>query len=65
MRHLIIGIILFTFLGACNEKKGNINQDTISEGTIHISVEESFKPFIEQELKVFALSLESILGYQF
>lgn len=56
MRHFILGIILCSFLGACNEKKGNINQDTISEGTIHISVEESFKPFIEEELKVFASS---------
>jgi phosphate transport system substrate-binding protein len=30
--------------------------DSPSEGRIRISVEESFKPFIEQELKVFALS---------
>ena len=30
--------------------------DTPNEGTIHISVEQSFKPFIDEQLKVFASS---------
>jgi phosphate transport system substrate-binding protein len=41
---------------ACKTSTNKENQDSPSEGTIQISVEESFKPFIEEELKVFALS---------
>ena len=53
---------IFTFFGgfillvACNSSTTNAPIETTSEGEINISVEESFKPFIEQELKVFALS---------
>ena len=41
---------------ACKTSSTTEQIDTPSEGRIRISVEESFKPFIEQELKVFALS---------
>ena len=41
---------------ACKTSATQEKLDTPSEGRIRISVEESFKPFIEQELKVFALS---------
>jgi len=41
---------------ACKTSSKTEPIDSPSEGRIRISVEESFKPFIEQELKVFALS---------
>lgn len=55
MRFVFI-ICSLCFLNACNINAPKVTSDTPSEGSIRISVEESFKPFIEQELKVFALS---------
>jgi phosphate transport system substrate-binding protein len=52
--YLIISICLLTT--SCNTSVKKEPLDSPSEGSIRISVEESFKPFIEQELKVFALS---------
>ena len=49
-------IFIFCLLSACQSEATHPKPDTPSEGKIRISVEESFKPFIEQELKVFALS---------
>ena len=46
--------IVFSFGCSNNSIKGP--QDTTTEGTIHISVEESFKPIIEQQIKVFESS---------
>ena len=50
---------IFTFFGgiimlvACNTPQSNAPIETTSEGVINISVEESFKPIIEAQLKVF------------
>jgi len=41
---------------ACNTTKEKTNTDTLQSGTIHISVDESFKPVIEQQIKVFQSS---------
>ena len=49
-----IGIILFTsvtFIACQND--ANIPSDTISAGKIDISVDETYQPIIEQQLKVF------------
>ena len=48
-------VSLFT-LFACSQGKKEATMDTPNQGTINISVEESFKPFMEEQLKVFALS---------
>lgn len=58
MRHSIIiavciCVIAFT---ACNAGKDKVVSDTPNEGVIHISIEESFKPFMDEQLKVFASS---------
>jgi phosphate transport system substrate-binding protein len=49
-------IAFLALMTACNSSQKPTNIDTTSEGTIHISVEQSFKPFIDEQLKVFASS---------
>jgi phosphate transport system substrate-binding protein len=52
------GLILFTamlFVVSCKPKKQQPT-DTGSSGTIHISVDESFKPIIEEQIRVFESS---------
>lgn len=45
-------LALLVFFTSCNQKKrGDI--DTPSSGTIHISVDESFKPVIDSQIQVF------------
>ena len=56
MRYLYIMFSLCILATACKTSTTTEQIDTPSEGRIRISVEESFQPFIEQELKVFALS---------
>ncbi|MDB5231454.1 MAG: phosphate transporter substrate-binding protein PhoT family [Chitinophagaceae bacterium] len=54
-----IGLIIgFCFLLAgCNGKKGKIKSyDNPKSGTIHISVDESFKPVISEQIKVYESS---------
>jgi phosphate transport system substrate-binding protein len=43
------------FTGGCETKQGN-RIDTIKSGTIHISVDESFKPVMEEQIRVFEQS---------
>ncbi|MEY3059534.1 MAG: hypothetical protein RL000_886 [Bacteroidota bacterium] len=55
---LLAGIVLLTItLFSCdaNKKKAKViaGNDTISTGTIHISVDESFAPIIDEQIKVF------------
>ncbi len=56
MRYLYIMLSVCILAAACKTSSTTEQVDTPSEGRIRISVEDSFKPFIEQELKVFALS---------
>ena len=56
MRYLYIILNVCILVTACKSSSTIEQIDSPSEGHIRISVEESFKPFIEQELKVFALS---------
>jgi len=56
---LVIFSIVFSLicycLPGCKNKTSN-PQDTIRSGTIHISVDESFKPVMEEQIKVFEKS---------
>lgn len=53
---LFTGAALLLLVAACNSAQQQPALDTPNEGTIHISVEQSFKPFIDEQLKVFASS---------
>lgn len=50
-------LIVFSYLGiffGCGNEGGSIdNRDTTTSGTIHISVDEAFKPIIDSQIKVF------------
>ncbi len=54
VKQFITGLILLLFL-ACNNTPDNKDKatDTPTKGTIHISVDESYKPVIEAQIKVF------------
>jgi phosphate transport system substrate-binding protein len=54
MQQAILFFLCVVFVTACNNKAGQAGPtDTTSSGTIQISVDESFKPVIEEEIKVF------------
>ncbi|HUS02699.1 MAG TPA: substrate-binding domain-containing protein [Chitinophagaceae bacterium] len=48
---LVCGIIYL--LGSCNGPNQRTDTDTPEKGTIHISVDESFKPVIDSQIQVF------------
>lgn len=48
-------MILF-FITGCNNSTDRGPTDTLTSGTIHISVDESFKPVIEEQIRVFERS---------
>jgi len=52
---LIFAVIVATVVYACNQNPsgGQVITDRLDSGTIYISVDESFKPVIEQEIKVY------------
>lgn len=52
------GFLFIIFLWGCNTNKnqGNILYDTPRNGTIYISVDESFEPVINEEIKVYEAS---------
>jgi phosphate transport system substrate-binding protein len=56
---MIQRVLLFCFMGwvlvGCNFKKPRPT-DTAEKGTIHISVDETFRPIIEEQIKVFEAS---------
>ena len=53
---LLTAAALLLIISSCTNSSKQAVTDTPSEGTIHISVEQSFKPFIDEQLKVFASS---------
>jgi phosphate transport system substrate-binding protein len=53
---LFTAAALLLIISSCTNPSKQAVTDTPSEGTIHISVEQSFKPFIDEQLKVFASS---------
>lgn len=49
-----ITLLSFVLLLSCNEDgNGNVNPDARDSGTIYISVDESFKPVIDEQIKVY------------
>lgn len=56
IKNLSLAIISATFFAGCNDVEPNRGPnftDTPKEGTIHISVDESFKPIIDSQIQVF------------
>lgn len=53
-----IVIAAFSFYG-CGDSSNSGAQETITSGTIHISVDESFKPVIDSQIKVFEAQNEN------
>lgn len=49
-------IMILFFTGGCKRKTKNYPTDTMATGTIHISVDESFKPVMEEQIRVFEQS---------
>lgn len=49
---LMAALLLFLSV-ACNDKAKDTVSDSPASGTIHISVDESFRPVIEEEIKVY------------
>jgi phosphate transport system substrate-binding protein len=55
--HHKIGLFIFSiFLFACSTSNMNTPQDTVNSGTIRIAADESFKPFLDEQIKVFKSS---------
>ena len=52
-RRFVYAIGLFICLGGCGSPSDSKNSDTRTEGTINISSDESFKPVIDSQVKVF------------
>ncbi|MES1217885.1 MAG: substrate-binding domain-containing protein [Bacteroidota bacterium] len=52
-QRFIYAICLFICFGSCSSPKDSNNSDTRTEGTINISSDESFKPVIDSQIKVF------------
>ena len=50
---LLLVILIFSSLSSCNNAKIKTQSDTPQQGTINISVDESFKPVIEEQIKVY------------
>jgi phosphate transport system substrate-binding protein len=53
---ILTSIVVCILLGGCAGKGPRIPQETSTNGTIHISVDESFKPVIDSQIKVFESS---------
>lgn len=53
---LFVGAALLSITIGCNTQQKVPEVDTPNEGTIHVSVEQSFKHFMDEQLKVFASS---------
>lgn len=51
--HKILPLVLALHLSACTDNEKNKPADTLTAGNIEISVDETYKPIIEEHLKVF------------
>lgn len=57
----LVAVGIFLLLGGCGNRNGKkISQETPTSGTINISADESFKPIIDTEIKVFESSFPDI-----
>ena len=55
MRPLVL-LMVVGALGSCQNNNTPVSTETANSGTIHISVDESFKPVIDSQIKVFEAS---------
>jgi phosphate transport system substrate-binding protein len=53
---IFIFFAVFLFVSSCKTKKKELPADTSEKGTIHISVDETFQPIIEEQIRVFEAS---------
>src|SRR5687768_262227 len=51
-----LSLLAIAFLFGCGNNQVPDNRDTTTRGTIHISVDESFKPIIDSQIRVFESS---------
>ena len=50
---MLAGIVISALLSGCGGNAAKTPQETPTSGTIHISVDESFRPVIDSQIKVF------------
>ncbi|MBS1588023.1 MAG: substrate-binding domain-containing protein [Bacteroidetes bacterium] len=53
LKQISVSLLLASFLAACSNNEPMKPTDTLSSGNIHISVDESYRPIIEDEINVF------------
>ena len=52
----VLSVLAMGFMFGCGNNQVPDNRDTTTRGTIHISVDESFKPIIDSQIRVFESS---------
>ena len=57
---LLVGLALCLLLGGCGNNGNNSPQETSTSGTLRISIDESFKPVIDSQIKVFESSFPNV-----
>src|SRR5882762_6321803 len=57
---LLTGIVFCALLSGCNSDPAKTGQETPTNGTLHISVDESFRPVIDSQIKVFESSFPNV-----
>lgn len=57
---LLVGIGFCLLLGGCGGNGNNSPQETSTSGTLRISIDESFKPVIDSQIKVFESSYPNV-----
>jgi phosphate transport system substrate-binding protein len=56
LSYKVLSLISVVLVFGCSNNKVPDNRDTTTSGTIHISVDESFKPIIDSQIRVFESS---------
>jgi phosphate transport system substrate-binding protein len=57
---ILVGLGLGLLLGGCGNNGNNSPQETSNSGTLRISIDESFKPVIDSQIKVFESSYPNV-----
>ena len=57
---MMVGLALCLLLGGCGNNGNNSPQETPTSGTLRISIDESFKPVIDSQIKVFESSYPNV-----
>jgi phosphate transport system substrate-binding protein len=57
---LLVGLGLCLLLGGCGSNGNNSPQETSTSGTLRISIDESFKPVLDSQIKVFESSFPNV-----